>query len=80
VSTYADEGRQTHLNLEELQFRYYPIIKSQVEVDNKSGRGIAELRKEIVAEALKLSHIEDPLAESWINLRREVASINPHVS
>ena len=81
VSTYADEGRQTHLNFEDLQFRYYPLIKSWLRVDNKSGTGIEELRQHIILEALKLDHIEDPLAESWIALRHRLAAIDrPFIS
>lgn len=72
VSTYAEEGRQTHIDLEELEYRYYPMIKGWFEIDNKSGRGINDLRAAIATAAAALDHIDDPLAESWLALRDDL--------
>ena len=81
VSTYAEEGRQTHIDLEELQYRYYPLIKGWVHVDNKSGRGVRELHEQVASAAMSLDHIEDPLAESWLALRNDVMEVErPFVS
>ncbi|MDQ6615480.1 MAG: ADP-ribosylation factor-like protein [Actinomycetota bacterium] len=74
VSTYAEEGRQSHIDLEDLQYRYYPLIKGWIEVDNRSGRGIEELKGRLASAAMALDHIDDPLAISWIALRDELMS------
>lgn len=73
VSTFADEGREPHLNLEELAFQYYPLIQGHVAIDNKSGYNIAVLRKELLNAALTLRHIDDPIAESWLAVWDELA-------
>lgn len=74
VSTHADEGRANHINVEELQYEFYPLIVGHVEVDNSSGYGVETLKKVVASAALGLEHIDDPIAASWIAVRRELLS------
>ncbi|MEQ8438234.1 MAG: COR domain-containing protein [Ilumatobacter fluminis] len=76
VSTWADEGRGSRLDLELLENTYYPAIVGFVQVDSASGRGIADLKSALFRQLRKLPHYGDPVPTAWAQLRRRLPRVS----
>ncbi len=51
----------------------YPFIRGFVELDCKSGRGVAKLKKALGQEVSRLKWVREPFAETWDAARRALA-------
>jgi internalin A len=74
VATHADE-RIPELDYPELKVKFGDLIVGQHQVDSLSGRGIAELRDAIAAEASRLPHMGQSLSVRWQAARDEVLAL-----
>lgn len=74
VSTHAEEGRLHHVDIEDIEHRYYPLVKGYVAVDSETGSGFTELRALIAACGDELRHVDDPMSEHWLELWHSLRS------
>lgn len=81
VSTFADEGRQSHVDLDRLMHLFHPLIVDHCAIDNRSGAGLNDLRVKIALHALKLQHINDPIAARWSSVQSKLKALpSPSIS
>ncbi|MEV5820988.1 COR domain-containing protein [Micromonospora haikouensis] len=71
VPTHCDE-RNPEIDLEQLKQEFPNMLSGQFPVDNRSGRGISDLRAEIAKEASVLPQMGRLLSPRWIAARDDV--------
>ncbi|MEV7230924.1 COR domain-containing protein [Polymorphospora sp. NPDC051019] len=71
VPTHCDE-RNPEIDLEQLKQVFPNMLSGQLAVDNKSGRGISDLRAEIEREAAALPQMGRMLSPRWIAARDDI--------
>lgn len=71
VATHADE-RRAELDYAYLKRQFGDIIAGRYEVDNRSGRGISQLRAAISAIAAELPQMGEKISQRWIDIRDEL--------
>jgi hypothetical protein len=70
VATYADtDQRRADLDYPGLQRRFPGVLAGQYLVDNRTGRGIPELRAAIAAEAARLPQMGERISRYWVDAR-----------
>ena len=74
VATHADE-RRAELDYPYLQRQFGDVLVGRYEVDNLSGRGIAELREAITELAAHLPQMGEQISQRWIHVRDEIKKI-----
>jgi len=82
VATHCDE-RQPELDYPSLRAKFPGVLVGAHAVDNKSGRGIEELRTALAAEVATLPQIGQFINRSWLAARRELAKLardNPQIA
>ena len=69
LNKWDTSGCRPRLDRGALQERY-PFIRSFVELDCKTGKGVARLKMALCREVNKLKWVRDPFPETWDNIRR----------
>ena len=81
VATHSDTA-EPDLDYEMLRRKFPGLISGHYAVDNKTGRGIADLRTAIVREATA-QHVEESLPDAWVRARDAIlgrAATEPQIS
>ena len=82
VATHCDE-RQPELDYKHLERKFPDLLGCHTEVDNFTGRGIPELRREIAVAASHLPQMGQLISPRWIAVRNEIltrAKTEPQIS
>jgi internalin A len=74
VATHRDE-RRPELDYPHLEQAFPELLTGWYEVDNRTGRGIAELREGIAAEAARLPQMGQLISSRWIAARDEILDL-----
>lgn len=74
VATHADE-RRAELDYPYLHRQFGDLLAGHFEVDNRSGRGIPELREAIVRSSAQLPQMGELISSRWIAVRDELKAI-----
>ena len=74
VATHCDE-RRPELDYRQLERSFPGLLAEQCEVDNRSGRGIVELRNIIAIEAAQLPQMGQLISPRWIATRDAILAL-----
>ncbi len=75
VATHGDE-RRPELDVTQLRETFGEMVVGQCVVDNKSGRGIAELTGEIATHVARLPQVGNSMSERWVAVRDELSAMS----
>ena len=81
VSTHADERRPPEIDYAGLDRRFPDMLAGRHAVDSKSGTGIDDLLRTVVAEAAQLPQMGEKMSRQWIEARDEaLAKDEPQIA
>ena len=75
VATHCAADYQPDLDYPYLEREFPGMLAGHFEVDNQTGRGVAELRDAIAGEAARLPQMGQKISARWVAVRAEIATM-----
>jgi internalin A len=76
AATHCAADRDPDLDYPHLAREFPGMVAGHFEVDSQTGRGIAELRAAIAAEASRLPQMGQKISRPWAAIREEIAELS----
>ena len=75
VATHCTDDQRPDLDYPHLQLEFPQMVVGHFEVDNKTGRGIPELRAAIAEQVVRLPQMGQKISSRWVAVRDEIADL-----